>query len=91
MLPGPELRMASSRAYGRIPDVGNVEVIGRVYGDARGLPGDLRVSFSGKSLPIETTKGVRSVLIAQIGTDKEPAVYFADGWVANYGKEAKHS
>lgn len=88
---GKDVRMASSRAYGDLDGDKKVdEVVGRVYGDAKGEPGDLMVHFgNGKSLKIPTDRGVKSVFVGKLGKDKTPALYFADGWEANYGKKAK--
>ncbi|MEE2789196.1 MAG: hypothetical protein VX589_17805 [Myxococcota bacterium] len=88
--PGKAVRMASARAYGRAfsPTL-HAEVIGRVYGDARGLSGDLNLNTASGQRKIPTEDGVRSVLIARVGDDTVPHIYFADGWVADYGKSAK--
>lgn len=88
---GKDVRMASSRAYGDLDgDKKTDEVVGRVYGDAKGEPGDLTVHFgNGKSLKIPTDRGVKAVFVGKVGADKTPALYFADGWEANYGKKAK--
>jgi hypothetical protein len=40
-------------------------------------------------VPVPTDNGVRSIAVAAVGDEKQPSLYFADGWVANYGKEAK--
>ena len=82
--------MATSRTFGDVNGEGGAdEIIGRVYGDARGLPGDLKVDLGNGHMTVATDKGVRGLLYAQIGDEKVPSLYVADGWVANYGKEAK--
>lgn len=88
---GVEIRMASSRAYGDLDgDKKPDEAIGRVYGDAKGVPGDLTVNFgNGKTWKVPTDRGVKAVWIGTAGSDGKPALYFADGWEANYGKLAK--
>jgi hypothetical protein len=40
-------------------------------------------------MTIATDNGVRALLYGKIGADKQEHLYVADGWVANYGKEAK--
>lgn len=86
---GPEVRMATTRVWGDLDADGKVdEVLGRVYGDAKDLPGDLRID-RGKGLePVPVQNGIKSAVIAKLGDDPAPALYFCDGWVANYGKEA---
>ena len=87
---GGEIRMATSRAYGDLDGDGQPdEALGRSYGDDRDKPGDLRVDLGKGWVTVPTDKGVRAVLIARVGDDAAPTLYFADGWVANYGKEAK--
>lgn len=84
------IRMASSWAFGDISGDGAADqVIGRVYGDAKGVPGDLKMDLGQGWQQVPSDKGVRSVLIAKLAGDKRPALYFADGWVADYGKSAK--
>ena len=88
---GQPLRMASSRAYGDADGDGHrEEVIGRVYGDAKGVVGDLRmITAKGETVMIPSDKGVRAVMVAPRGDGKGTSLYFADGWVSNYGKQAK--
>jgi hypothetical protein len=87
---GTEVRMATSRAFGDLDGDGRPdEVIGRVYGDDKGQPGDLRADLGKGAVPVPTDNGVRSITVAAVGDEKQPSLYFADGWVANYGKEAK--
>ena len=90
VIEGAPLRMASSRAYGDVTGDGQTEeIIGRVYGDAKGIPGDLRVAARGKVTMVPTDNGVRSVLAGMTEDGKGKALYFSDGWVSNYGKLAK--
>ncbi len=86
---GPETRMATGRLYADLDGDGKAdEVIARVYGDAKGEPGDLKVNLGKGWVKVPTEQGVRGIVFAAIGAEK-PALYFADGWVANYGKKAK--
>jgi hypothetical protein len=79
------IRMATTYARGdvdgdRKPDL----VVGRIYGDDKGLDGDafvLAPDGSRKLLP--TTRGLRSLAI--IGGD----VYLGDGWHQNYGEHGR--
>ncbi|MCB9537984.1 MAG: hypothetical protein H6704_17160 [Myxococcales bacterium] len=87
---GPEVRMASSRVFGDLDGDGVVDqAVGRVYGDAKGEPGDLTVHLASGPVKVPVEQGVRSLLVAQLGDDTGPTLYVADGWVANYGKEAR--
>ena len=88
--PGEEVRMASSRTYGDLNGDGRVdEAVGRVYGDAKGEPGDLKVNLGKGWVKIPTDNGVRAVLIAQLAGDKSPQLYFADGWVSNTARRPR--
>lgn len=88
--PGPEVRMATSRLYADLNGDGQAdEVIGRVYGDDKNLPGDLRVDFGQGAVSVPTDNGVKSLLVAKLADDPGPTLYFADGWVADYGKSAR--
>ena len=88
---GKDVRMASSRAYGDLDGDKKVdEVVGRVYGDAKGEPGDLTVHFgNGKTVKVPSDRGIKAVWIGKAGNDTRPALYFSDGWESNYGKKAK--
>lgn len=88
---GEAVRMGTSRTYADVNGDKRVdEILGRVYGDAKDVPGDLRV-FSGGAAPVTvpTDNGVKSLLWRAIGAAEAPALYFCDGWVANYGQAAK--
>ena len=86
---GEKMRMASGRIYADINADGRVdEVISRVYGDAKGLPGDLKINLGQGWVTVSTDNGVRGLVFAHVKGAK-PAVFFADGWRSNYGKEAK--
>lgn len=88
---GKDVRMASSRAYGDLDGDKKIdEVVGRVYGDAKGEPGDLTVHFgNGKTVKVPSDRGIKAVWIGKAGNDTRPALYFSDGWESNYGKKAK--
>ncbi len=87
---GPDIRMASSRVYPDLDGDGRRdEVLGRVYGDAKELPGDLRIDLGRGFEPVLTQGGVKSMLVMPMPGGKRDEVFFCDGWVANYGKEAR--
>jgi hypothetical protein len=87
---GPPMRMATSRVFTDVNGSGGAdEVIGRVYGDARGLPGDLKVNLGAGHVTVPTDNGVRGLTSAKVAAKGPAHLYFADGWVANYGKSAK--
>jgi len=86
----PEIRMATSRAFADLNGDGIADdVIGRVYGDDAQAPGDLRIDLGKGPLLIPTDRGVRSLLVATLGSEASPSLYFADGWAQSYAKEAK--
>lgn len=90
VIEGPQIRMASSRAYGDLDRDGKPdEVIGRVYGDSKGEMGDLQIDLGpGRELVQGVDRGIKAVAIADLD-GKGPSLYFSDGWEANYGKGAK--
>jgi len=89
MAEGPEVRMATLRLWADVDADGRLdEVLGRVYGDAKDVPGDLRID-RGRGLElVETENGIKSAVFTVFGK-AAPALYFCDGWVANYGQAAK--
>lgn len=90
VIEGPLMRMASSRAFGDVDGDGLAdEVIGRVYGDDKGLVGDLHIDRGGGRDYVQgIDRGVKAVAVADLD-GKGGRAFVADGWVANYGKEAK--
>jgi hypothetical protein len=88
---GPEVRMATSRVLADVDADGHVdEVVGRVYGDAKDVPGDLRVFPAKGKTPwsVPTENGVKALYFGPTGASKTNGLYFCDGWVANYGQAA---
>jgi hypothetical protein len=86
---GPEIRMATLRLWADVDADGRVdEVLGRVYGDAKDVPGDLRVDRGRGLEPIAVENGIKSAVFTALG-QATPALYFCDGWVANYGQAAR--
>ncbi|MGC6415884.1 MAG: FG-GAP repeat domain-containing protein [Bradymonadia bacterium] len=84
------MRMASSWALGDINGDNKTDVaIGRVYGDAKGLPGDLKLKLHGGDfMTVKTDRGVRGLVFARDGKGGR-TLFVADGWHSNYGKMAK--
>ena len=92
----PSIRMGTSWLIADIDgQPGLEEVIGRVYGDAKGEYGDLSVQpFSlkrntltlGQVMPTE--RGLKHLAF---WPKISHGVFFSDGWVAAYGKKAKAS
>jgi hypothetical protein len=85
------MRMATTYARGDVDGDHKTDlVIGRVYGDDVGVDGDafvLRPDLS--TTPIPTTRGVRSLAVADTNGDGIDEVFLGDGWHQNYGKFAK--
>jgi|GEM_PF-2069381 len=88
-----ELRMGTSWAYADVDGDGvEEEIVGRVYGDKKGEYGELSLYREGgaEAQVIPTERGVKAVYWAQWGGDEgRGAVYWSDGWVAEYGKKAR--
>jgi len=83
------IRMATGRVYADVDGDGVTdEVVARIYGDGHNTPGDLRVDLGHGWLGIPTDRGVRAVTVASKGPER-PAIYFADGWDAAYGTNAR--
>ncbi len=90
VIEGPRIRMASSRVYGDVDGDGLTdEVIGRVYGDEKGVVGDVQIDRGkGRNLVPGVDRGIKAVAVADLD-GKGPLLYFSDGWAANYGMEAR--
>jgi hypothetical protein len=76
-------RMAASFARGDVDGDGKLDlVVGRVYGDDKGVDGDAFVQGMGadaKRTMIPSQRGLRSIAVI------DGAVYMGDGWHQNYG------
>ncbi|MBA3395243.1 MAG: VCBS repeat-containing protein [Deltaproteobacteria bacterium] len=85
------IRTATSYARGDVDGDGAIDlVIGRVYGDDKGLDGDAFVLASdGTRKRIPTTRGLRSLAVADGDGDGRPEVFIGDGWHQNYGDNAR--
>jgi len=78
------IRMATTYARGDVDGDGNPDlVVGRIYGDDKGIDGDAFVlARDGTRTKLPTTRGLRSLTV--VGSD----IYFGDGWHQNYGQNA---
>ena len=83
--PLAQIRMATAWARGDVDGDGKPDlVVGRMYGDDKGLDGDaFELAADGKRTVIPSTRGLRS--LAVIGGD----VIMGDGWHQNYGTQAR--
>ncbi len=88
---GPPERMATSRAFADLDGDGKTDrVVGRIYGDTVGAPGDLRIELAnGRVHELPVLGGVRALAIADTRIDDVPTLYFADGWSARYAREGR--
>lgn len=79
------IRMATSYGRGDVDGDGKPDVVvGRMYGDDKGIDGDAFVlGEGGARTKIPTTRGLRS--LAVVGSD----IFFGDGWHQNYGEHAR--
>lgn len=85
------LRTATTYARGDIDGDGKPElVVGRVYGDDKGIDGDAFVlAADGSRKPIPSTRGLRSVAVVDSDGDGKAEVFMGDGWHQNYGANAR--
>lgn len=89
--PIASIRMASSYARGDVDGDGAVDtVVGRMYGDDKGLDGDAFVlAKDGARTPLPTTRGLRSLAVADTDGDKQAEIFVGDGWHQAYAKSAR--
>jgi hypothetical protein len=85
------LRTATSYARGDVDGDGKPDiVVGRVYGDDRGVDGDaFLLRDGGKGTPVPSTRGLRSVALADADGDGRLEIFMGDGWHQNYGQLAR--
>jgi len=83
--------MANTLALGPVRRRGVPQlVVARVYGDRRGAPGDAFLwEAVGRRTPLAIQGGVRFVTTADLNQDGVAEVLLADGWAANYGRDAR--
>lgn len=85
-----QLRTATSYARGDVNGDGKPDiVVGRVYGDDKGVDGDAFIlAPDGSRTKIPSTRGMRSIAVIDADADGKPEVYMGDGWHQNYGQYA---
>jgi hypothetical protein len=83
--PIASVRMATSYAHGDLDGDGKPDlIVGRIYGDDKGIDGDaFLLAADGTRKPIPTTRGLRS--LALVGSD----LFIGDGWHQNYGEHGR--
>jgi hypothetical protein len=85
------IRTATSYARGDVDGDGKPElVVGRVYGDDKGVDGDAFVlAPDGTRTPLPTTRGLRALALADADGDGHPEIFMGDGWHQDYGQHAR--
>lgn len=85
-----EIKTAFAFAQGDVDGDGAAElVVGRIYGDNVGLPGEaFALRTDGSHAPIPSTGGVRAVAVADTDGDGSAEVFLADGWDRDYAHKA---
>ncbi len=87
---GALTRMATARAFADLDGDGSTDrVVGRIYGDELGAPGDLKIETSTQNTEPSIVGGVRSLAVAHTQADPRPTLYVADGWSSSYAKEGR--
>lgn len=81
-------RMAMALAPTNVLGPGGLAV-GRLYGDALGQDGDAFVWIKGKRVPIPTTRGVNTLVAADLDGDGREELLLADGWAQRYAAEGR--
>jgi hypothetical protein len=84
------IRTATSYARGDLDGDGKPDlVVGRVYGDDKGIDGDAFVlAPDGSRKRIPSTRGLRSVALIDSDGDGKLELFMGDGWHQNYGQFA---
>lgn len=84
-------RMAGHVTLWQTPSEGPMlKVVGRIYGDGKGEPGDLSLYQTARTTRrLVIQGGVRAVRVAQTRAGQTARLYVSDGWSAAYAKEAK--
>lgn len=89
--PVATVRMANAFTLAPVRTRGTDDlVVGRLYGDARGTPGDAFVlEPSGRRVPMTIQGGLRALAAADTDGDGLAELYLGDGWAQAYRKDGR--
>ncbi|MDY0000484.1 MAG: VCBS repeat-containing protein [Polyangia bacterium] len=85
------VRMANALGFAKARSkVADDLVVGRLYGDAQGTPGDaFLLEASGQRVPIAVQGGLRALASADLDGDGLAEILLGDGWAQAYRKDGR--
>jgi len=86
----PEVRMAMGRhVYRETPGAEPLQIVGRIYGDEIGDPGDLFIAADDGRRMLPSWQGVNELTAGDADGDGRAELVLSDGWHMNYGRLAR--